>query len=105
MTGKVYAGFKVHPDKEHIIYPLGNTVIIEHITKYTKSFLQGHTDNVSCVAVSKNGKYIASGQETYMGFKVGLYFDWFHSYTQGMPEQLKQKIEDLIWCQKYRTKV
>ncbi|XP_022080542.1 cilia- and flagella-associated protein 52-like [Acanthaster planci] len=71
-NGNVYAGLKVHPDKEHIIYPLGNTVIIEHITKHTQNFLQGHTDDVSCVAISKDGKYIASGQVTYMGFKANI---------------------------------
>ena len=66
----MFAGFKVHPDKEHIIYPVGNTVIVEHITKNTQNCLSGHTNDVSCIAVSKDGKYIASGQVTYMGFKV-----------------------------------
>ncbi|XP_033630475.1 cilia- and flagella-associated protein 52-like [Asterias rubens] len=71
-NGEVFAGFKVHPDKEHIIYPVGNTVIVEHITKNTQNCLSGHTNDVSCIAVSKDGKYIASGQVTYMGFKADV---------------------------------
>ena len=72
IAGKVYAGLKVHPDKENIIKPLGNTVIIENINTHKQYFLQGHTDDVSCLAVSKSGRYLASGQVTHMGFKVGL---------------------------------
>lgn len=30
----------------------------------------GHTNRVSCVAVSKDGSLLASGQENFMGFKV-----------------------------------
>jgi len=66
----VYSGLKVHPDKEHIIYPLGCTVIIKSLRSGKQDFLQGHTNNVSCIAVSKSGRYIASGQVTFMGFKV-----------------------------------
>ncbi|XP_038067844.1 cilia- and flagella-associated protein 52-like [Patiria miniata] len=97
-NGKVFAGFKVHPDKEHIIYPLGNTVIIEHIAKNTQSFLQGHTDNVSCVAVSKNGKFIASGQETYMGFKANIIIWDFQEKEQYCKLELhKVKVQSLAF--------
>lgn len=71
-NGKVYAGLKVHPDKENIIKPLGNTVIIENINTHKQYFLQGHTDDVSCLAVSKSGRYLASGQVTHMGFKADV---------------------------------
>lgn len=64
-------GLKVHPNRQHLIYPLGCTVVIEDITSpHKQSFLWGHSNNVSCVAVSKSGKYVASGQYTHMGFKV-----------------------------------
>ena len=36
----------------------------------TQAFLQGHTDRVSCLAVSSDGKRLASGQDIEMGFKV-----------------------------------
>ncbi|PIK54041.1 hypothetical protein BSL78_09070 [Apostichopus japonicus] len=70
--GSVYAGLKVHPDREHFIYPLGNTVIVEHITSHRQYFLTGHTNDVSCIAVSNSGKYLASGQITHMGFKADV---------------------------------
>ena len=67
----------MHPDACHMIYPLGNTIVIEDLmaTKQDKSrqeFLVGHTDNVSCIAVSKSGRYVASGQSTHMGFKADI---------------------------------
>lgn len=67
----------MHPDACHLIYPLGNTIVIEDLTakrhdKSRQEFLVGHTDNVSCIAVSKSGRYLASGQSTHMGFKADV---------------------------------
>lgn len=68
--GHVPTGLKCHPDQEHLIFPLGCTVLIQAINTKQQSFLHGHGNNVSCVNVSKSGVYIASGQVTFMGFKV-----------------------------------
>ncbi|KAJ3614522.1 hypothetical protein NHX12_018094 [Muraenolepis orangiensis] len=65
-------GFNVHPDRDHLIYPLGCTVIMKRLEDGTQEFLHGHTNNVSCVAVSKSGRYVGSGQVTYMGFKADI---------------------------------
>ena len=70
MTGTILNGLHVHPDRQHIIYGLGCTVIIEDINTKKQCFLQGHTNNVVCITVSNSGKYIASGQITHMGYKV-----------------------------------
>ena len=75
--GNVPGGLLVHPDASHLIYPLGNTVVIEDLTatKHDRSrqeFLSGHTNNVSCIAVSKSGRFVASGQVTHMGFKADV---------------------------------
>lgn len=59
--------------KSHRVYSLGSTVVIADPKKGTQEFLQGHTNVVSCIAISKDGKYIASGQVTHMGFKVDAY--------------------------------
>ncbi|XP_068118492.1 cilia- and flagella-associated protein 52 [Hyperolius riggenbachi] len=72
-NGHVPSGLISHPDREHLIYPLGCTVIIESLSKRQQHFLHGHTNNVSCVAISRSGKYLASGQITYMGFKADIF--------------------------------
>ncbi|XP_022620757.1 cilia- and flagella-associated protein 52 isoform X2 [Seriola dumerili] len=69
-NGHVSSGLRVHPDKEHLIYPLGCTVILKRIKDGKQEFLHGHTNNVSCISVSKSGLYIASGQVNFMGFKA-----------------------------------
>ena len=67
----------VHPDACHLIYPLGNTIVIEDLTatnqdQSRQEFLSGHTNNVSCIAISKSGRFLASGQVTHMGFKADV---------------------------------
>lgn len=76
-AGSVPGGLIMHPDACHMIYPVGNTIVIEDLTavkhgKARQEFLFGHTNNVSCVAVSKSGHYVASGQVTHMGFKADI---------------------------------
>uniref|UniRef100_A0A5F9DGD6 Cilia and flagella associated protein 52 n=1 Tax=Oryctolagus cuniculus TaxID=9986 RepID=A0A5F9DGD6_RABIT len=69
-NGHVPTGLKCHPDQEHLIYPLGCTILIQAINTHEQNFLHGHGNNVSCLTISKNGNYIASGQVTFMGFKI-----------------------------------
>ncbi|KAH1183141.1 cilia- and flagella-associated protein 52 [Mauremys mutica] len=71
-NGHIPFGLICHPDREHFIYPLGCTVIIQGLNNNTQAFLHGHTNNVSCVAVSRSGCYVASGQVTFMGFKADI---------------------------------
>ncbi|KAA0161483.1 hypothetical protein FNF31_03766 [Cafeteria roenbergensis] len=70
LLGRVPSGLIYHPDGEHVIYPLGSTVVVKNLRKNTQAFLQGHTDRVTCVAISRDGKRIASGQRTSMGFRA-----------------------------------
>lgn len=62
VAGSIPGGLVSHPDGHHIIYPLGCTVIVEDVQKRTQSFLSGHSDNVSCLACSPSGSFLASGQ-------------------------------------------
>ena len=85
----------VSNDREHLIYPLGNTIVVEEIKEQRKTssnkpskgkttpedprmrqrLLSGHKDRclaVSCLAVSKTAKYLASGETTHMGFKADV---------------------------------
>ncbi|KAK2514884.1 hypothetical protein Q9966_015566 [Columba livia] len=72
LAGHVPCGLICHPDREHILYPLGCTVVIQHLDTKKQSFLHGHADNVSCVVVSRDGMYVASGQVTCIGFKADV---------------------------------
>jgi len=69
-SGKVPHGLKLHPDRVHMVYPLGCNLVIENLQTRQQEFLLGHNNNISCLTISNNGKYIASGQVTFMGFKV-----------------------------------
>uniref|UniRef100_A0ABK0L4C2 Cilia- and flagella-associated protein 52 n=1 Tax=Rattus norvegicus TaxID=10116 RepID=A0ABK0L4C2_RAT len=71
-NGHVPNGLKCHPDQEHLVYPLGCTVLIQAINTNEQNFLHGHGNNVSCVTISKEGDYVASGQVTFMGFKADI---------------------------------
>nr|Q95JL5.1 RecName: Full=Cilia- and flagella-associated protein 52; AltName: Full=WD repeat-containing protein 16 [Macaca fascicularis]BAB63111.1 hypothetical protein [Macaca fascicularis] len=71
-NGHVPTGLKCHPDQEHLIFPLGCTILIQAINTQEQNFLQGHGNNVSCLAISRSGRYIASGQVTFMGFKADI---------------------------------
>ena len=66
----MWNGLILHPDNEHLIFSLGSTIIVRHIISRTQSFLRGHDNLISVITVSPSGKYIASGQQTYMGFQV-----------------------------------
>uniref|UniRef100_A0A8C9PDF5 Cilia- and flagella-associated protein 52 n=1 Tax=Spermophilus dauricus TaxID=99837 RepID=A0A8C9PDF5_SPEDA len=71
-NGHVPTGLKCHPDQEHLVYPLGCTVLIQALNTQEQKFLHGHGNNVSCLTISKSGNYIASGQVTFLGFKADI---------------------------------
>ncbi|GLC39328.1 Cilia- and flagella-associated protein 52 [Pleodorina starrii] len=71
--GQIDNGLLVHPDGRTIIYPLGSTIVLRDRTDpRSQEFLQGHSDKVSCLALSRSGKYLATGQITYMGFTADI---------------------------------
>ncbi len=61
-----------HPDGQHIIYPLGCTLIVKDVATGCQEFLSGHSNSVSCLTCSSSGEYLASGQVTHMGFKADV---------------------------------
>jgi len=71
-SGGVPSGLQIHPDKEHMIYPVGCILVIHSLKSQKQEFLSQHSDIITCIAISKSGKYLASGQATHMGFKTDI---------------------------------
>ncbi len=79
ILGHVYDGLLLHPDNEHIVYPLGSTVVIRHILSRTQTFLRGHDNKVSsnnniniAIKISRDGHYIISAQTSFPGFAADV---------------------------------
>jgi WD40 repeat protein len=70
--GTVSSGLILHPDQQHLIFPLGCTVVLRNVIKKTQAFLQGHDNQVNCITVSRSGELLASGQKTHMGFPADV---------------------------------
>jgi len=76
--GTVVQGLILHPDNEHLIFPLGCTIVVRNLIKRSQTFLQGHDNQVSCVSASPSGNLLASGQQTFMGFPADVIIWDFH---------------------------
>jgi hypothetical protein len=59
--GSVKDGLILHPDNEHMVFALGSTIIVRHIINRTQAFLRGHDNEITVLAISPSGRYIASG--------------------------------------------
>ena len=56
-----------------VLPPFGATIVVKELGEtYSQSFLQGHTDEISCLAISRDGRMLASGQITNMGFSADI---------------------------------
>ncbi|KAE9042966.1 Cilia- and flagella-associated protein 52 [Phytophthora rubi] len=51
-------------DGKYIIYSLGLAVVVKDIKRNTQCFLRGHTDVITCLAISNDGSKLASGQQS-----------------------------------------
>ena len=66
--GSVRNGLIYHPNGRFLIYPLGTTVVVKDVTTNKLSFLRGHSNDISALSLSSNGKFVCSGQRTHHGF-------------------------------------
>ena len=70
--GGVNGGVILHPDNVHLIYIIGSTVVVRNVLDKSQHFLEGHDNDVSALAVSRCGRYVASGQKALMGFNADV---------------------------------
>lgn len=61
-----------HPTLPLLLSPLGATPTLTSSKTGDQKFLPPHTDQITALALSKKGKYVASGQKTFMGWKAGI---------------------------------
>ncbi|KAJ8404244.1 hypothetical protein AAFF_G00340170 [Aldrovandia affinis] len=95
-NGRVISGLILHPDEEQLLYPLGCAIIQRNIKSNTQEILSQHTSTVSCVAISRSGRYVASGQTTFIGFKAEvIIWDNIKNQIHGRLLLHKAKVEDL----------
>lgn len=73
-------GLQLHPDGEHLVYPMGNKVTVKHIKTGEQFFFVGHKNFVSTLCISSSGDLIASGQVNHHGFKVIYYIYHYYFY-------------------------
>ena len=56
-------GLKYHPNEREYLFAAGASIIVCDFTDpHQQVFLRGHDSNITCLALSRSGKYIASGQ-------------------------------------------
>ncbi|KFO77447.1 WD repeat-containing protein 16, partial [Cuculus canorus] len=70
--GHICSGLCCHPDEKHILYPLGCAVVVQELGSQKQTFLRGHMNNVSCLSVSRDGQYVASGEAALMNCKADI---------------------------------
>lgn len=51
-------------DGKFLVYSLGLAVVVRNLRTNTQAFLRGHTDVITCLAVSNDGSRLASGQQS-----------------------------------------
>ena len=71
-SGQVIDGLILHPDNETLIFPIGSQIVIRNVLTRQDHFLKGHNNDVSCLCLSPSGRYLASGQKTFSGFKADI---------------------------------
>eukprot|EP01013_Petalomonas_cantuscygni_P012130 TRINITY_DN2583_c0_g1_i1.p1 TRINITY_DN2583_c0_g1~~TRINITY_DN2583_c0_g1_i1.p1 ORF type:complete len:648 (-),score=132.40 TRINITY_DN2583_c0_g1_i1:302-2245(-) len=99
--GSVVGGLQKHPRNNFLVYPLGPTLVVRDVTQWSgeaDSFLEGHTDTISAVAISPDGSLVASGQEAPLGFQATVcIFDLAERRLRHRLNIHKGRVEAVAW--------
>ena len=59
------------PLEERVFYPLGSSIVRRDVKAGGRQeFLTGHTYEIGCLALSKSGRFLVSGESHEIGAKV-----------------------------------
>ena len=73
-NGKVPNALMYTESGEFAIYPLGSFIIMKSMKTGRLCFIDGHSDEVTCLTISHNGLYLVSGQKCIPGVKADIIF-------------------------------
>lgn len=71
-NGKIAGGLNYTPCGRYVVYPLGSFIVLKNLVTNKEAFLDGHTQDVSCIAMSNTGDRLASGQLQFTGVKADV---------------------------------
>jgi WD40 repeat protein len=63
-------GLLRHPDGQHVIFPLGSSIVVRDEATNETVFLDRHAHPVCALALSPDGTLLVSGEAAPMGVKV-----------------------------------
>ena len=72
-SGNVASGLHYTPCGKFVVFPLGSVVVLRSLSSKKQFFLDAGIDKkVSCVAISNDGSFLATGHETPAAFKAEI---------------------------------
>jgi WD40 repeat protein len=72
IIGKIGGALHYTPCGKYVVYPLGSFVVVKNLQTEREAFLDGHSQEVSCIGMSHLGTKLASGQVHFSGVKADI---------------------------------
>lgn len=95
-NGSIANSLQYTPCGKYAFYSLGSTVVLRCLVTNNVVFLDAENDaKVSCLAVSKDGNFLASGHDNELSNKVDVVF-WDMKQAQNLCDEGKRAGEDCL---------